>query len=230
MFLKEKGCPELLRIDRKWGIKPGSKGDIDILVSGDKAYLAAEVKTRLIPHSVTRWGFPVTKLMLQYHLDEPSLAERAWESLMRLGIVVPPKVGRRGSYDNPASISELARSVTASYLNYVAKTHFTSLIPSVITACYAKPFLNQILESVGRTQKYLEMCGVPVEEPAVITVKPNIISTSKDSLTTECYGGGCDNLNTLIENEVIIDLHGECPQYLSCDRCKYQSYCRRFCR
>lgn len=229
-FLERRGGNEIGRVDRTWNVASNGKGDIDIAVDlGQGVAYVAEVKTRLIPRSISNHGIEKTILMLQYHLDEPNGAEKAWQRLVAARIVRPPKPGRRGDYDNPASIAELTRAVVGFHL---IRPNYKSIIPGVATMCYATPFIQDIFQYVTNTYRYLKYYGLPVEKPAVIVVYPDNFSGIPSRVAIRCIGEGCHRLRLDPAKTISFSFEAllrDCPNYHSCNECKYQRLCAKHC-
>lgn len=229
--LAGRGCTDLADIDERWGVKPLGRGDIDFVTFSKNSGVAfvAEVKTRLIVWTIKNYNIEVLRLMLQYHLDAPPNAERAWARLVKRGIVKPPRRGAR-EYDNPASIAELTRAVAAFTLNTSRSIQdLSSVVPGVVTLCYATPVLNDLLTYVNNTYAYLRSCGVEVEEPVAIVLHPDTVADVPRSITVSCVGKGCGKLGLASKAEIPQPLGGCAYSYLACRDCPYRRICSRIC-
>ncbi len=224
-FLERKGGVEISRIDRTWNVAATGRGDIDLAVDlGQNIAYVAEVKTRLIPRSISHYDIEKALLMLQYHLDEPNEAEKAWRRLVAANIVRPPKPGRRGDYDNPASIAELTRAIVGFHLAHPTY----KIVPGVATMCYIAPLLRNVIKYVDNTYRYLRKYDIPVEEPAIIVVYPDNLSDKPSRVTLRCHGDSCHRLKLSDEKNFEVSYHG-CPNYHGCSECIYRELCTKYC-
>jgi len=222
------GCNELEEIDKEWCVSKG-QGDIDFAVeiSRDIAFVA-EVKTRLIPMIVRRYGLEIAKLMLQYHLDEPKRANDAWKKLVKHGIIKPPSClehKRAGGYDKPSSIAELTRSV----LGFLTTYRYSKVIVGAISMCFINPLLSDVLEFVDNTRNYLKRCGVSVLGSCVIVIYPSDFNDIPKEVTLQCYGDGCEHLRLRKTTYSMNDLLLMCPEYHGCNECVYRNICMKYC-
>ncbi len=229
-YLARRGCPEILQVNTAYCVRAGARGDVDFAAVRGDVLLVAEVKTRLL---VKYFGRDYLRDMLVYHLAEPLLAREAWDRLEQRGVVRrPPCKGRGGQgYDNPASIAELARSAVGFCLRMPdACSNIRVMVVSVITACYARPLLDVLMEAVGSTSGYLQRClGVRIE-PAVMVVHPDpgvFTGGSLHRVSLECIGEGCSAIGGL--EGVEEPLRG-CEAYCRpCSGCRYLRVCGRVC-
>ena len=225
----ENGLRELVAIDRKWNVSPRGRGDIDFAAVKEELVFIAEAKTRLIPRSLKLHGPRDTRLMLQYHLDEPIGAEEAWEKLVEKGVVRPPGTrSRRGGYDNPASIAELARTVAGFHTKYRHVYRYREIVVGIATMCYAAPFLDDIKKFLENTAIYLRRARLPVKpETALIVVYPDTLQGVPGKARAKCIGGACRDLG--IVGDESIDPFTGCPEYRGCNKCQYREICVKYC-
>ncbi len=230
-YLAGRGCPDVARINREYCVRDAARGDVDFAAVRGDVLLVAEVKTRLL---AKYFGRSYLRDMLVYHLSEPSVAREAWDRLEKLGVVRRPPCSGVASrdYDSPASIAELVRSVVGLCLkNPDACNRARVLVAAAITACYAKPLVNAIVDSVDSASGYLREClGVDVK-PAVILIHPDPLVFNGGGLhriEAECIGEGCPVVGGL--KGVDEPLRG-CDEHCKpCSGCRYLRLCSRVCR
>lgn len=232
-YLSDNGCKEILLIDKKYCVS--GRGDIDFaaLIDNDRA-IVAEVKTRLIPKFIHRKN--VLRLMLQYHLDAPLQAQRAWDTLLEMNIVKPKPcqnqkiINRRWDYDNPASISELIRSIIGYFLMYGKRNNVKEIIPVVASMFYAFDSLGYIKSFMERSMQFLRCCvkDFHIGDYAIILVSIDMETEDLSSPPSEvqllCFGDGCKDIG-LKRIEVFANVFSNCPNYRSCASCIYVKRC-----
>ncbi len=179
--LERKGCSDLTFIDKRFNIR--GQGDIDLLAVKNSVGFVAEVKTRLIISTLPNIG--KLKQMLAYHLGPPDLALEAWNKLFQ--------GGKRGEYDSPASISELAREAVAAYLRIPEN----ELVIGGVSISYLPGNLTEYAyELVKSTEEYLARCGIPAIASALVLAFPTMFNEKiiPTRIYMKCIGDGCSVL------------------------------------
>jgi hypothetical protein len=160
--------------------------------------------------------------MLQYHLDEPTQAEKAWETLYR-----QRKVSTE--YDNPASIAELTRSLAAAHIARSTLCPDCNLIAGFITVSYTQPnLLKGVEQYLANTAGYLAKCGIPIKGYAITIISPCSLDEKgiPTKITLNCLGNSC-NILGLAKPKHIDLAWKQCNRnlVLGCNQCKYSKYC-----
>jgi len=228
-----RGCRELEVIDREWGVSPRGLGDIDFAaqLTGSRVFIA-EVKTRIIPRTLSTRksnGAEILRLMLQYHLDEPSRAVEAWKKLIEKKVVNYRPRSRSRGYDNPASVAELVRACIG--FTYKYGESYDSIVIGAITYCAANPLISDMLEYVRNSSQYLANCGLSIEGYCILVVSIESFSADHPSLTLVCYGNACHYLAPLLGTKYSLDeLLGLYTCYRGCSTCPYRRVCESNCK
>jgi len=192
-------------------------GDVDILATSHQGdVVVLEVKSRLIPRILYRHGPKATRLALQYHLDEPGRALKAWNTLSRHR--------REELLDSPASIAELARAGIAVARGLIGNNlgPSESLIIGALLPFYAEPFIPHVAEYTARTAMWLGEClEVPVWNIILLLRPLGLGLPSRARL--ECVTGDACQLLGVGSVEVEVKL---LPGYNGCSECRYKGFCR----
>jgi len=228
-LLAKYGGSEVLEIDMRYRCGRSSTGDIDFaarLRTG--RLLVAEVKTRLIPKEATG-NMERLVLMLQYHLDEPGDALRAWERLVSLGVVRPPPgCGTMRGYDNPASIAELVREAAGAVVLELAEPR--EVLVGAVLLCTVNGLLQRVEGFVANTARYLSRLGIGDGRYAVLVIGPDNFDEPR-SYWASCSGPACPELADEWPQKLSREEgYGGCYNYLGCSNCAYRRRCMRLCR